>query len=1016
VKAMQAEHWRQIDRIFHAALNIEESRRAAYLEKACSGDEVLRRKVASLLARHREAQTFLEAPAMEVAAQALTPDGSESSHSSDSADGLVGRTVSHYRVLSRLGSGGMGVVYEAEDIRLERRVALKFLPEEMARDARALERFEREARAASSLSHPNICTIYEVEEHDHQPVIVMELLEGQSFKDELRHGPIPLDELLDYGIQICDALEAAHSKGIIHRDIKPANIILASGRVKVLDFGLAKVIPVAAGEDQFTDESVTLKGSIPGTACYMSPEQARGEEVDARSDLFSLGVTLYELATTRQPFARNGIIPTIDAILNARPPAAASFNPALHPGLDKVLARALEKDRDLRYQHAAEICSDLKRLRDGQTSGPYQKSAIKRLLVAGFVAALAVAGAFFFFHRPPAVTAKDSIVLADFLNETGDPVFDGTLRQGLAVQLEQSPFLRLVSDQRIHDTLRSMRQPANTRVTAEPAREICERTGGDAVVEGSIARLGSRYVLALGAKNCRTGEVLYEEQAQAAAKDDVLNSLSRIASKLRTRLGESLEAVKKHDTPLADATTPSLEAWKTYNLAIQVHNSKGSFAALPLFQRAIEIDSQFAMAHAWLGRMYADINESELAADSARRAWELRARANDRERFSITAAYQVLVTGNLEAAQQVCEAWARTYPRDASPHRLLSGGINKARGRYETAIAEARRAIELDPDNGIGYANDAVNHIYLNRLGEGEEILQRAARRGLDTDELASLAYDIAFLKGDLGRMERQAAWARARSGGENWICKHEAFALAYSGRLRQARSMSRQAVVQARHAGERERAGMWEAGAAVREAFFGNAPEARKLGISALELSKNREVQYGAALAFALSGDAVRAQSIAKDLAKRFSEDTSVQFSYLPVLRALFALKRSDASEALELLQSAVPNEMGAPRSSLEGGFGALYPVYVRGQVYLAAHQGPEAAMQFQKILDQRGIIVGDPVGTVARLELARAFMLSGDNAKAKTAYQAFLTLWSDADTDIPILKQARAEYARLQ
>jgi tRNA A-37 threonylcarbamoyl transferase component Bud32/tetratricopeptide (TPR) repeat protein len=1013
---MQAERWRQIDRIFHAALTVDESRRAAYLEKACSGDEGLRLELAALLARHREAETFLESPAMEMAAQALAPDGCGWSDSRDSADVLVGQIVSHYRVLSRLGSGGMGVVYEAEDIRLERRVALKFLPEEMARDQRALVRFEREAKAASSLSHSNICTIYEVEKHDNQPVIVMELLEGQSLKDKIRHGPIPADEFLDFGIQICDALEAAHSKGIIHRDIKPANIFLAGGRVKILDFGLAKVIPACVAEDQSSDESITLKGSMPGTVCYMSPEQARGEEVDARSDLFSLGVTLYELATSQQPFARKNVILTIDAILNSGPSAPTSLNPALHPGLDTVLARALKKDRDLRYQHAADIRSDLKRLRDGKESAPSQRSAMPRLVMAGCVGAIAFVGAFFYFHRPPAGTAKDSIVVADFLNQTGDPVFDGTLRQGLAVQLEQSPFLSLISDQRIHDTLLLMRQPANIRLTTEPAREVCERTGGAAVVEGSIARLGSQYVLALLAKNCRTGEVLDEEQAQAAGKDDVLNSLSRIASKLRTRLGESLAGVEKHDTPLADATTPSVEALKAYTEAIQVHDSKGSFAALPLFQRATEIDPQFAMAHSWVGRMYADINESDLAAKSTRKAWELRARANDQERFSITAAYHVLVTGNLETAQQVCEAWARTYPRDARPHRLLSGAVNKSRGRYEAAMAEAGRAVELDPDNGIGYANYAVNHIYLNRLGEAEEILQRAAGRGLDTDELVSLAYDIAFLKGDLGRMERQAALARGRSGGENWISKHEAFVLAYSGRLQQARSMSRRAVDQARHAGERERAGMWETGAAVREAFFGNVSEAGKLGTAALELSKNREVQYGVAFAFALSRDTARAQTIANDLEKRFPEDTSIQFSYLPVLRALVALNRGDASDALELLQSAVPNELGAPRSSLEGGFGALYPIYVRGQVYLAAHKGPEAATEFQKILDHSGIVVGDPVGAVARLQLARAFMLSRDRAKAKAAYQAFLRFWSDADADIPILKQARAEYARLQ
>jgi len=595
-------------------------------------------------------------------------------------------------------------------------------------------------------------------------------------------------------------------------------------------------------------------------------------------------------------------------------------------------------------------------------------------------------------------------------------VFDGTLRQGLAVQLEQSPFLSLVSEQRIHQTLPLMGKPADAPLTPELAREICERTGSAAVLEGSIAGLGSHYVLGLRAKNCRTGDVLDEEQAQAATKEDVLNSLSRIASKFRTRLGESLATVEKHDTPLAEATTPSLEALKAYTAAEKVHDSKGSAAALPLFKRATEIDPEFAMAYVWLGRMYADINESDLSTESTRKAWQLRARASDQERFSIAANYDALVTGNLETARQVCEAWARTYPRDARPHRLLSGMLNKSRGQYEKAMAEARKAIELDPDNGIGYYNFAVNHIYLDRLGEAEDILRRAAGRGLDIDEFVSLAHDIAFLRGDQAAMERAAALARGRSGGENWISNHEAFALAYSGHLQEARSMSRRAVDQAQHAGLRERAGLWEVGAAVREAFFGNLSEAREKAMAALELSKNREVEYGAAFALALSGDSTRSQALANDLEKRFPEDTSIQFSYLPTLRARLALNHGDASKAFELLQAAVPNELGAPRSSLEGHFGALYPVYVRGQAYLAAHQGAGAATEFRKILDHRGIIVSDPVGAVARLQLGRAFALSGEKTKAKAAYQDFLTLWKDADPDIPILKQAKAEYAKTQ
>jgi len=639
------------------------------------------------------------------------------------------------------------------------------------------------------------------------------------------------------------------------------------------------------------------------------------------------------------------------------------------------------------------------------------------IAVAGILLLVAAAGTTqFFLHRTTVLSEKDTVVLADFANSTGDSVFDGTLRQGMAVQLEQSPFLSLISEQRIHHTLRLMGRSADARLTPELAREICERTGSAAVLEGSIASLGSQYVLGLRAKSCRTGDILDDELAQAARKEDVLNALSQIASKFRNRVGESLSTIQQHDTPLAEATTASLEALEAYSTAWKVHSSSGAMAALPLFRRATEIDPNFAMAHAALGRMYADLDESDLSAESTTRAWQLRDHASDREKFFITAGYQTLVTGNLEEAQQTCEAWAQTYPREALPHTQLSGYINKAAGQYEKAAAEARKAIELDPDFAFGYFNDAVNSVYLDRLGEAENALRRAAGRGLEMDEFIGLDYDIAFLRGDVVGMEREAARARGRSGGENWISNKEAFALAYSGHLQQARAMSRRAVDQARQAAQRERAGLWESGAAVREALFGNASEARKRAMAALELSKDRDVGYGAAFALARSGDFSQAQALANDLERQFPEDTSIRFSYLPALHARLALNHGDASKAIELLQAAVPHELGAPRSSIHALFGALYPVYVRGEAYLAARQGREAAAEFQKILDRPGIVVSDPIGALAHLQLGRAYALLGENAKAKTAYQDFLTLWKDADPDIPILKQAKAEYAKLE
>ena len=617
--------------------------------------------------------------------------------------------------------------------------------------------------------------------------------------------------------------------------------------------------------------------------------------------------------------------------------------------------------------------------------------------------------------KAPVLSAKDTVVLADFGNSTGDTVFDGTLRQGLAVQLDQSPYLSLISDDRIHRTLRLMGRQPDAHLTPEIAREVCERTGSAAVLEGSIAPLGSQYALGLRAKNCRTGDVLDEEQVQAARKEDVLNALGQIAGRFRARVGEALSTINEHNTPLAEATTPSLDALEAYSAAWRVHSSSGAIASLPLFKRATEIDPGFAMAHAMLGRIYADLDESDLSAVSTTRAWQLRDRASDKERSFITASYEILVTGNLENAQQTCEAWAQTYPRDMLPHSFMSGYLNKVSGNYEKAIAEARKAVELNPDFAIGYYNLAVNHAYLGRLDEAENTLRRAAGRGLEIDEFLMLESDIAFLRGDQAGMDRATDRARARLEAENWISAKEAFALAYAGHLQQARSMSRRAVDLAQHAGQRERAGLWEAGAAVREALFGNAAEAKKRARAALDLSNDREVEYGAAFALALSGDSSQAQALADDMEKRFPEDTSFRFSYLPTLRAQLALDKGDAAKALEALQTAIPYELGAPRSSIHALFGALYPIYMRGNAYLAVHQGAEAATEFQKILDHRGIVVTDPVGALAHLQLGRAFAMSGDAAKAKAAYEVFFSLWKAADQDIPILKQAKAEYAKL-
>ena len=641
------------------------------------------------------------------------------------------------------------------------------------------------------------------------------------------------------------------------------------------------------------------------------------------------------------------------------------------------------------------------------------RSAQWRIL-AGALFILAAAGILTSrFHRVPKLTDRDTIVLADFVNKTGDPVFDGTLQQGITVQLEQSPYLRLIPEGRVRQTLRLMGQRAGAPLTAELARDLCQRTGSAAVVEGSIASLGTQYVVGLRAVNCVSGDVLDNEQLQAGEKNDVLNSLSQIVRNFRSRVGESPASLSHNDTPLAEATTPSLEALKAYTTGLKVHFSTGALTALPLFRRAVEIDPEFAMAYSYLGRMYANLDESDLAAESIRRSWQLRDRVSDREKFQIDTRYEALLTGNLEETRQTCEAWVRTYPRDPQPHIGLSNYYQSA-GQYEKAAAEAEKAIGIDPDFSSGYDSLAHNDIYLDRLGDAGETLRRAAAHGLEIDEFAMLRYRIAFLDGDETGMERIAAQAREKSGAENWIFSRQAFTLAYSGRLRQARKLSQLAAEQATLAGQRERAGLWEAGAALREAFFGNNAAAAKRASAALTLSKDREAEYGAAFALALAGYSSSSLQLANDLEKRFPEDTSVRFSYLPALRSLLALNSREISKALELLQTAIPSESGVPRSA-NGLFGALYPVYVRGLAHLAAHQGAEAAIEFQEILDHRGIVASDPVGALVHLQIGRAFALSGDKAKAKTAYQDFLTLWKDADPDIPVFREARAELAKL-
>jgi tetratricopeptide (TPR) repeat protein/predicted Ser/Thr protein kinase len=952
---------------------------------------------------------------------------------------LIGRTVSHYRIVAELGGGGMGVVYKAEDTRLHRSVGLKFLPGDMSDDSAALERFRGEAQAASALNHPNICTVYDVGEQDGRQFIAMEFLDGQTLKRRISGKPLPPDEVLEFGIEIADALEAAHAKGIVHRDIKPANIFV-TGRehIKILDFGLAKLAPGRGAVDfsampTVTDlEQLTHPGSAIGTFAYMSPEQVRGEEVDTRTDLFSFGVVLYEMATGVLPF--RGETPGViaEATLNRTPVAPVRLNPDLPPKLEQIISKALEKNRKLRYQNAADLRADLQRLKRDSDSGhsadvtigasvkaATKSTGIRRAMmsfVAILIVILAVGGWLFFSRKAPALTDKDAIVLADFTNSTGDPVFDGTLRRGLAVQLEQSPFLSLVPEDRVQQALRMMSQPPDAHLTSQLAREVCQRTAGAAVLEGSIAALGNQYVLGLRAENCRTGKVLDDELVQAARKEDVLKALSQMARNFRARVGESLATIQQHDVPLEEATTSSLQALQAYSMGWHRNASAGAEAGLPFFKRAVEIDPKFAMGYAALGLYYGTTGESDLAAENIRKAYELRNRVSDKEKFFITAYYDGRATGNQEKAQQTCDQWAQVYPREWTPHTFLSGFIYPVLGRYEKAAEEGRKAIELAPDTYTGYFLLGYNFVYLDRRAEAEDVLRRASDRKMEAPFLSLLRFDLDFLKGDSPGMQQEVAAAQDKPGAEDWISDRQAFALAYTGHLREARRWSQRASDLARQAGHRERAALFGTRAALWEAFFGNAPLAGRKAKDALELAKNREVKYGAALVLAMSGGVSQAKSLANDLERDFPEDTSVRFNYLPAVYATLALERGDPSRAIELLQVAIPYELSSPRSATFAYFGALYPVYVRGQAYLAAHQGAEAAREFQKIVDHRGIVIGDAYGVLAHLGMARAYAMQGDTAKARKNYQDFLTLWKDADPEIPILKKVKVESAKLQ